>query len=145
MSELLAAISQIRENFLAGRKEAQEKDKAGRYGFRDVYPLPEQEQIRRYAEAFEGLARLFQELPCQKERLGDRELEEMFRQVQERLCRDCSAAESCWGERYFQTGRIFYEMLCELEERGGFRRTDPGLEEDMPSPGLWGGGFEAGV
>ena len=118
MSELFTAISQIRENFLAGRKEIQKREKTGKYGIRDVYPLPEQEQILKYAEAFEGLARLFQELPCQKERLGDRELEEMFRQVQERLCRNCSREEDCWGEHYFQTGRVFYEMICELEESG---------------------------
>lgn len=93
-------------------------------------PLPEQEQIEKYAEAFYGLAKLFQELPCQKERIGDEELEQLIEEVRGQSCSGCRRYESCWGNYYFQSCRSFYELLCQLERDGAI--TEHGLEHLAP-------------
>ena len=49
----------------------------------DTFLLPEQDQLNKYADAFYGLARLFQEMPCQKEYMGDEGLQEVFQEVQD--------------------------------------------------------------
>lgn len=118
MSEILTAMGQFKHQILTAVREKQKEERAQRDRWFDLYPLPEQEQIRKYAEAFESLAKLFQELPCQKERLGDRELEEMFGEIRDKLCRDCPDGGRCWGEQYFRTGRMLYERICALEETG---------------------------
>jgi len=83
-----------------------------------MYPVPEKEQLERYAEAFYGLSKLFQKMPCQKERLGDADLELIFDRVRERVCAYCGKAGKCWGGDYFQSCRILYEMAAELEYDG---------------------------
>lgn len=84
----------------------------------DIYPLPEQERIGQYAEAFYGLARLFQELPCQKERLTDNDMEQLFAEVRAQVCAGCGREELCWGSHYFESCRMFYEVLQEFEAEG---------------------------
>lgn len=92
-----------------------------------IYPAPERIQLEQYAEAFNGLARLFQKLPCQRERLGDAELEEVLREVQTEVCTDCPNALVCWGEEYDRKSRMMYEMLYRMEE-GNADQQLPGEE-----------------
>lgn len=79
---------------------------------------PEREQLIRYAEAFYGLAVLFQKMPCQKEYLGDAEMEQLFDRVRRQVCADCDMAELCWGNYYFRSCRILYEMIQDTEQNG---------------------------
>ena len=128
MGELLAAVRHAGDFLLtgkhvqkdytgaAGSHGAEENRKTGRI----PYPLPEQEQLDRYAEAFFGLAKLFQDMPCQKERLGDGDLEGMFAEVQRQACSGCGRAQSCWDTSYFQSCRMMYELLTDLEYDGSF-------------------------
>ncbi|MDD6616650.1 MAG: SpoIIE family protein phosphatase [Lachnospiraceae bacterium] len=83
-----------------------------------TFLLPEQEQLNKYADAFYGLARLFQEMPCQKEYMGDEGLREVFREVQEAVCRRCGREEQCWGNAYFESCRMLYEMAAAAQEEG---------------------------
>lgn len=83
-------------------------------------PLPEQEQLNQYAEAFLGLSKLFQEMPCQKERLGDDDMERLFGEVKQGACSGCEGEQQCWGNYYFQSCRILYELLMDLEFDGIF-------------------------
>ncbi len=81
---------------------------------------PEQEQMEQYAEAFLSLAGLFEKLPCQKERLGDEELQSLFEEVKERACAGCQGEGDCWGGAYFENCRRMYELLMELERSGEY-------------------------
>lgn len=83
-----------------------------------AYPGPEKEQLERYAEAFYGLSGLFQAMPCQKERLGDVDLEELFRGVKEQVCVDCGRRQQCWEDRYFDSCQIFYDVFEGLQSGG---------------------------
>ncbi|MCD8023653.1 MAG: SpoIIE family protein phosphatase [Lachnospiraceae bacterium] len=84
------------------------------------WPQPEREQIRQYADAFYGLAGLFQKLPCQKERLAEDELQGLFEEVKERTCVGCQRADDCWQDAYLVSCRRLYEMLLEMERNGTF-------------------------
>ena len=118
MSELLASAGQagmrppLRRR-LFGRIPAAFAETGG-----SLYSLPEREQLERYADAFYGLARLFQKMPCQKERLGDEDLEQLFAQVRGSVCTGCGREARCWGNDYFQSCRIMYEMLADMEYDG---------------------------
>lgn len=93
-----------------------------------MYPTPEKEQLEQYAEAFYGLSRLFQKMPCQKSRLGDGEMEELFEAARECACTGCGRAEQCWGNQYFQSSRTMYELLTELEYDGA---VSPDMREQL--------------
>lgn len=90
------------------------------------YLLPEKQQLEQYAEAFYGLSKLFQELPCQRERLGDEDLEDMFESVRDQACCGCDSREQCWGNDYFRSCRTLYELLQELEAEGAVSRESQG-------------------
>lgn len=89
-------------------------------GMTSLYLRPEREQIKRYAEAFYGLAKLFQDMPCQKERLSDQDLEQLFDEVRQQTCMNCPYVDICWKEQYFQSCRMIYELLSDLEYDGFF-------------------------
>lgn len=132
MSELLAALKTIWGSGLAGRLRL-----ARRQNFGSVSgPQPEQEQMEQYAEAFYGLARLFQDMPCQKERMGDDELGALFEGIKEQACAACQDLEFCWEQEYFQTCGLFYELLRDLERDGSFsQERGVQLEEYCGQPG----------
>lgn len=77
-----------------------------------------QEQVLRYSEAFYGLAKLFQDMPCQKERLADRDMENLFGEVKRQVCAGCECFHDCWEHQYFQSCRMLYEVLSDLEYDG---------------------------
>ncbi|MCD8347849.1 MAG: SpoIIE family protein phosphatase [Lachnospiraceae bacterium] len=86
----------------------------------DGWMRPEQEQMAQYAEAFYGLAGLFQRLPCQRERLGEEDLRVLFEDVRERACIKCRKEKDCWGDAYFSNCKVLYECLQEMEHSGSF-------------------------
>ncbi|MCD7842029.1 MAG: SpoIIE family protein phosphatase [Lachnospiraceae bacterium] len=81
---------------------------------------PEQEQMKKYAEAFFSLAEMYEKLPCQKERLGDEELRALLEDVKDRACAGCSYEEHCWQDAYYENCRTWYELLREMERSGDF-------------------------
>lgn len=111
MGELLAAAEWTEKVYQNKRRET---------GMTSLYLRPEREQIRRYADAFYGLAKLFQDMPCQKERLSDQDLEQLFDEVRQQTCMECAYADLCWKEQYFQSCRMMYELLSDLEYDGFF-------------------------
>lgn len=109
---------------LASTKRAGAVNLIGRRGFDAdtgyINLSPEREQLRKYADAFYGLAKLFQDMPCQKERLGDSDLEGLFESVRGQACTGCGREMDCWREQYFQSCRMLYELFEDLEYDGSF-------------------------
>ena len=55
---------------------------------------------------------------CIRDRLGDAQLEGLFEAVRQQVCASCERAQRCWGNDYFTTCRLLYEMLSDLEYDG---------------------------
>lgn len=119
MGELLASVRNAGEWLAAGTGRAG-YDELINWTGRGMYPLPEQEQIEKYAEAFYSLAKMFLNMPCQKERLSDGDLEILFEQVKGDVCQGCGRASICWEDNYFASCRMLYELFMELQYEGEF-------------------------
>lgn len=91
------------------------------------YPLPEREQLEQYAEAFFALADLFQKLPCQKERFGDAELEQLLLQIQETACVGCAREMECWQTNYYENWNVIFHLMDQLETEGEI--TEEGMAQ----------------
>lgn len=104
--------------WLTGRSKTDTQAGVWSGGNRQLHSLPEREQLEQYAQAFQGLARLFEQMPCQKERLCDEDLEQIFGEVKYQICTGCEAEGECWGNHYFQSCRILYDLLSSLEYEG---------------------------
>ena len=82
MGEVLTAVVHAGEDWFRTR-ETKKEQRWQRRVSTALYPLPEQELLSQYAEAFTNLARLFETLPCQKERPGDEALSKVVVQVRQ--------------------------------------------------------------
>lgn len=121
MGELLSAVKHMGTAWLPDRAEPENVSSVAKRKFdNEIYPQPEREQIEAYAEAFYELAKLFWDMPCQKERLGDGDLEGLFSEVKEQACTECGHAQGCWNNSYFQSCRMLYELLTDLEYDGSY-------------------------
>ena len=69
----------------------------GRKKGRPVYDVyPQKEKIDRYARSLQKLAHTFYEMPGRQEQLSQAEVQDMFVQVQQRVCVECNRQEKCW-------------------------------------------------
>lgn len=122
MGELLASVRSAGEWLSAAGERSRREESCQRRPGRGVYPLPEQEQLQKYAEAFFGLSKLFLEMPSQKEHLGDSDLEGLFDSVRGQACSGCGRASICWDNDYFQSCRMLYELFMELQYEGEYSK-----------------------
>lgn len=115
MGEVLAAVVQAGEDWFRTRDTKKEQRWQRRISTA-LYPLPEQELLAQYAEAFSDLARLFEELPCRKERPGDEELGRILMQMRQDICAGCRKETQCWKTEYFASYQSLYELWLTLPE-----------------------------
>lgn len=119
MSEWIETLSQKWMHFpVPEENRAEDGETLCSLGYGGAFLLPEQEQLKKYAEAFYGLARLFQDMPCQKERMGDEGLQEVFQETREAVCSRCGRNSRCWGNDYFESCRMLYELASAAEGEG---------------------------
>ena len=55
------------------------------------------EELLRCADSFEQLSGIYRRISEDKEETQDQDLQEILYEVQDRVCRGCSAAQQCWG------------------------------------------------
>ena len=114
MGEVLTAVVHAGEDWFRTR-ETKKEQRWQRRVSTALYPLPEQELLSQYAEAFTNLARLFETLPCQKERPGDEALSRVVVQVRQDICARCKNEEQCWEADYFSCCQAWYELWLILQ------------------------------
>ena len=89
----------------------------GRKKGRPVYDVyPQKEKIDRYARSLQKLAHTFYEMPGRQEQLSQAEVQDMFVQVQQRVCMECSGRENCWSDLDPRTSQQVFELLQVIEE-----------------------------
>lgn len=79
---------------------------------------PGRERMERYAESFQQLAETFRNMPSKKESFSEEDVQEIFREVQHKVCRYCPGCEHCWEKNSVRTYREAYELLHFIEAEG---------------------------
>jgi len=77
---------------------------------------PQKARIEQYALSLQKLANTFYSMPYRKEHLSSSEIENIFGNVQDKVCENCSQKESCWKEQYYLTHQKAYNILRLIEE-----------------------------
>lgn len=70
----------------------------------------------RCAESFQRLADVFLQLPARQEELSGEDLEEIYENVKDRVCRTCGRRADCWGRDVQKTTRLTYGLLAAVAE-----------------------------
>ena len=79
---------------------------------------PGREKMERYAESFRQLAGTFRNMPSRKEKFSEEDIEEIFGEVQRKVCSFCPGWDHCWEKNCARTYREAYGLLQEIEEQG---------------------------
>lgn len=75
-------------------------------------------QIDKFASSLRHLSNTFLHLEEKRESLTQAEMEEIFAEVDENVCKDCENREWCMGENSISTYQMVYEILSAVEEYG---------------------------
>jgi stage II sporulation protein E len=83
-------------------------------------------RMKIFAESFLKLSKTLDTITEQQTKLKQKEVNRIFEEISEKLCRDCEQCPSCWENRFEQTYQAASQMF-EIAERKGTIR-----EEDIP-------------
>ena len=75
-------------------------------------------QIDKFANSLRHLSDTFLHLEEKRETLTQAEMEEIFAEIGENVCRECENREWCMGENAIYTYQMVYEILSAVEEYG---------------------------
>lgn len=75
-------------------------------------------QIDKFANSLRHLSNTFLKLERQRESLTQAEIENIFLEVDEKICKDCEKRKWCMGENAIYTYQMVYEILSAVEECG---------------------------
>jgi stage II sporulation protein E len=83
-------------------------------------------KLREFSESFKKLSTTFQTISQKKSVLSKQDIDQIFDDVSEKLCRNCSKCDYCWKKEFFETYKSAFSMLSSAERNGHI------LEEDVP-------------
>lgn len=84
-------------------------------------------KLKEFSESFQKLSKTFYNIADHKMTLSNQEIDDIFDDLAERLCKNCSNCNHCWKKNYYVTYQAAYAMMGTAEKNGII------LEEDVPT------------
>ncbi|MBP1753799.1 MAG: hypothetical protein H6Q59_197 [Firmicutes bacterium] len=81
-------------------------------------------RMKIFAESFLKLSRTLDSISEQQTKLKQREINRIFEEISEKLCRNCDQCTSCWERSFEQTYQAAGMMFEIAEKKGTIRRED---------------------
>lgn len=83
-----------------------------------VMQSPYVTQADKFAKSLRHLADTFLKMEGTREGFSAEEVQEMIRQIEDRVCGSCERREHCTGQNREQIDLLIYELLCAVEKYG---------------------------
>lgn len=81
-------------------------------------------RIDKFADVLKNLSQIFLHLEGARSSFSHEEVEEIYAQVQEKVCKGCSGRADCLGVHQLQTHQLIYEVLQTVEKFGADLSTE---------------------
>jgi stage II sporulation protein E len=81
-------------------------------------------RMKIFAESFLKLSKTLDTITEQQTKLKQKEVNRIFEEISEKLCRDCEQCPSCWESRFEQTYQAASQMFEIAEKKGTIRIED---------------------
>lgn len=82
------------------------------------------QKLRGFAESFQKLSTTFHTLSDIKTSLSRQEVDAIFDDLSNRLCRDCSNCARCWKSEFYDTYKATFTILNTVEQNGAICEAD---------------------
>lgn len=89
-----------------------------------LHGSPYVEQIEKFSHSLRQLSSIFVGLEEKRQAFSQEEIEEMFRNVREKVCSKCEKCGWCWGENFVHTYQMGYEILSAVDHYGNELNTE---------------------
>lgn len=89
-----------------------------------LHGSPYVEQIEKFSHSLRQLSSVFVGLEEKRQAFSQEEIEEMFRNVREKVCSKCEKCGWCWGENFVHTYQMGYEILSAVDHYGNELNTE---------------------
>ncbi len=109
----IAALTMLFRKLAAmGQEEKKEKKSRGLFGMEEGLPVPGRERLLEGARALKRLSKTFFSMPDYQEQLSREDMEQLFSQLEQGVCRGCSRAKKCWVINSYRTCLATEELFC---------------------------------
>lgn len=95
-----------------GKEEKKEKKSQEQLGMTEGLPVPGRERLLEGARALKRLSKTFFSMPDYQEQLSKDDMEHLFGQLEQGVCRGCSRAKKCWVINSYRTCLATEELFC---------------------------------
>lgn len=89
-----------------------------------LHTSPYVEQIEKFADSLTQLSHTFLRMEGKKKTFTSDEINKMFEQVKEKVCRQCEKCSWCWGDNFVHTCQMGYEVLSAVDQYGHELNTE---------------------
>lgn len=109
----IAALTVLFQKFAAaGQGEKKGRKNTVSYDRMEKLPIPGRERILEGARALKRLSKTFLSMPDYQEQLSKEDMEHLFEQLEQGVCRGCSRAKKCWVVNSYRTYLATEELFC---------------------------------
>lgn len=74
-------------------------------------------RINDFAGAFRRLSRSFMEGGCKKEEIPEEEIEDIYQELSEKICKDCVNCRYCWNRHFQETEENIHRLISGADEQ----------------------------
>lgn len=89
-----------------------------------LHTSPYAAQIDRFADSLKQLSKVFSKIDKKKIYFTEEEIDRMFQNVKNGVCKRCENSASCWEENFEQTYQMGYEILSAVDRYGNDLNTE---------------------
>lgn len=82
------------------------------------------QKLHGFAESFQKLSSTFHTISDTRTSLSRQEVDAIFDDLSERLCKDCSNCTACWKTDFYDTYKATFSILNSVEQNGYICETD---------------------
>ncbi|TCK87858.1 stage II sporulation protein E [Natranaerovirga hydrolytica] len=82
------------------------------------------ERLNQFATSFKKLSETFSALSDKKEGLSQEDVNKIFDEVAEKVCKNCSMCSLCWKKEFYDTYKAAFSILSAAEKKGKIHKND---------------------
>ncbi|TCT13048.1 stage II sporulation protein E [Natranaerovirga pectinivora] len=82
------------------------------------------ERLNIFSESFQKLAETFTSISDKRSGLTQQEVNQIFDEVAEKVCKNCSMCSLCWQKEFYDTYKAAFSILGAAEKKGRIQKND---------------------
>ncbi len=83
-----------------------------------------QSKLKEFSESFSRLSGTFNTMTEKKSNFSRQEVNDIFDDLTERICKDCSNCDICWRNEFYDTYKAAFSMFSSAEKNGVIQEKD---------------------